>query len=89
MKIDGCLASILHRSIRILVGESVDFDAAKCESCRAYEKSRANASFSTCHKMCSCRFAWQAWHFVTFHVCEARDPREAEVAVPMGKVAQA
>ena len=23
-----------------------------------------------------------------FHVCEVRDPREAEVAVPMGKVAQ-
>ena len=38
--------------------------------------------------MCSCRFAWQLWHFVTFHVCEVRDPRDAEVAVPMGKVAQ-
>ena len=28
--------------------------------------------------------SWQARHFVTFHVCEVRDPREAEVAVPMG-----
>ena len=27
-----------------------------------------NVSFSTCQKMCSCRFAWQAWHFVTFDV---------------------
>ena len=25
---------------------------------------------------------------MTFHMCEVRDPREAEVAVPMGKVAQ-
>ena len=41
-----------------------------------------------CHKMCSCRFAWQAWHFVTFRVCEVQDCREAEVAVPMGKVAK-
>ena len=24
-----------------------------------------NVSFSTCQKMWSCRFAWQAWHFVT------------------------
>ena len=40
-------------------------------------------SFST-----SCRFAWQAWGFVTFHVCEVRDPCEDEVAVPMGKVAK-
>ena len=39
-------------------------------------------------QMWSCRFAWQAWHFVTFHVCEVQDCREAEVAVPMGKVAQ-
>ena len=38
--------------------------------------------------MCSCRFAWQAWHFVTFHVCEVQDCREAEVAVPIGKVAK-
>ena len=43
---------------------------------------------STCSKMCSCRFAWQAWHFVTFHVCEVQDCREAAVAVPMGKVAK-
>ena len=43
---------------------------------------------STCQKMCSCRFAWQAWHFVTFHVCEVQDCREAAVAVPIGKVAK-
>ena len=35
--------------------------------------------------MCSCRFAWQAWHFVTFHACEVQDCREAKVAVPIGK----
>ena len=50
--------------------------------------SHKKVSFSTCQKMWSCRFAWQAWRFVTFHMCEVRDPREAEVAVPMGKVAQ-
>ena len=33
----------------------------------AYGKSRTNVSLSTCHKMLSCRFAWQAWHFVTLH----------------------
>ena len=26
--------------------------------------------FSTCQKMLSCRFAWQAWHFVAFDMCE-------------------
>ena len=36
-------------------------------SCLAYGKSRTSVSFSTCQKMCSCCFAWQAWHFVTFH----------------------
>ena len=57
-------------------------------SCCAYEKSCKNVSFSTCHNMFSCRFAWQALHFVTFHVCEVRHPHEAEVAVPMWKVAE-
>ena len=36
------------------------------QSCRAYRKSCTNVSFSTCQKMCACRFAWQAWHLVTF-----------------------
>ena len=36
--------------------------------------------------MCACRFARQAWPFVTFHMCEVQDCREAEVAVPMGKL---
>ena len=58
------------------------------QSCCAHGKSRKNVSFSTSQKMWSCRFAWQAWHFVTFNMCEVRDPREAEVAVPMGKVAR-
>ena len=32
---------------------------------------RANVTFLTCQKMWSCRFAWQAWHFVTFqHVSQ-------------------
>ena len=31
------------------------------------------ASFSTCQKMWPCRFEWQVWHFVTFHVCEVQD----------------
>ena len=43
---------------------------------------------STCHKLWSCRFLWQAWYFVTFHLCEVQDCREAEVAVPMGKEAK-
>ena len=34
-------------------------------------------------------FPWKASYFVTFHVCEVQDCRETEVAVPMGKVAQA
>ena len=29
-----------------------------------------NVSFSSCQKMWSCRLVWQAWHFVTFDVCE-------------------
>ena len=29
-----------------------------------------NVSFSTCQKMRSCGFAWQAWRFVTFDMCE-------------------
>ena len=37
------------------------------------------ASFSTCQKMWPCRFEWQVWHFVAFHVCEVQDFREAEV----------
>ena len=51
-------------------------------------KSRTNVSFSTCQTTCSCCFAWQAWHFVAFHLCEVQDCREAEVAVPIGKVGQ-
>ena len=35
------------------------------QSCRAYRKSRKNVTFLTCQKLWSCRFAWQAWHFVT------------------------
>ena len=33
-------------------------------------ESHKSVSFSTCQKMCSCRFATQAWHFVSFDVCE-------------------
>ena len=45
-------------------------------SCHAYGKSRKSVSFSTCHKMCSCRFAWQAWHFfVTFQHASRRVKR--------------
>ena len=36
------------------------------QSCRANWKSRKNVTFLTCQKLWSCRFAWQAWHFVTF-----------------------
>ena len=36
------------------------------QSCRAYGKSRKSVTLWTCQKLCSCRFAWQAWHFVTF-----------------------
>ena len=40
------------------------------KSCRVYGESQKNVSFSTCQKMWSCRSWWQAWHFVTFDVCE-------------------
>ena len=52
-----------------------------------WEKSHKRVFFDVSEDV-SCRFAWQAWHFVTFHLCEVQDCREAEVAVPMGKVAQ-
>ena len=85
----NCIVSAARSGDKVQIpSKNVDFDAAKCESCRAYGKSRKNVSFSTCHQMCSCRFAWHAWRFVTFHVCEVQDCREAEVAVPMGKVVQ-
>ena len=35
----------------------------------SFGESHKNASFLTCQKMCSYRFAWQAWHFVTFDGC--------------------
>ena len=47
-----------------------------------------SVSLLMCHKMCSCCFARQAWHFLIFHMCEVRDLCEAKVAVPMGKVAK-
>ena len=31
-------------------------------------KATKKVSFLTCQKMCSCRFAWHAWHFVTCDV---------------------
>ena len=34
-------------------------------------------------KMCSCCFAWQAWHFVTFDVCEKECVRTAVVKVKL------
>ena len=40
------------------------------KSWRVYGGSHKNVSFSTCQKMWPCRFAQQAWHFVTFDVCE-------------------
>ena len=87
---------IKPRTKRWFGGQFVRKHVGKCRfwSCEvwkllcAYGKSRKNVSFSMCHKMCSCRFAWHAWHFVTFHVCEVQVCREAEVAVPMGKVAK-
>ena len=41
MKIDGSLA----RNVDFAVGENVGFDAANCESRRAYGKSCTNVSF--------------------------------------------
>ena len=38
------------------------------KSCRVYGESHQNVSFSTCQKMCSCRFVWQAWRLVTLDV---------------------
>ena len=36
------------------------------KSCCVYGESHKNVSLSTCQQMCSCRFAGQARHFVTF-----------------------
>ena len=38
------------------------------KNCCVFGGSHKNVSFSTCQTMCSCRFAWQAWHFLTFDV---------------------
>ena len=51
-----------------------------------WEKSQKRVflvSFSTCQKMWSCRFAWQAWHFVTFHVSEEECLRATVVATKL------
>ena len=56
----------------------------KC--CCVLRASHQNVSFATCEKMWSCRFAPQAWHFVTFDVMCVHDRREGKIAVPMGKV---
>ena len=60
------------------------------ETCRVYGGSHQNVSFFTCQKMCSCCFAWQAWHVVTFDVFQSggmcvHDRPETKVAVSVRK----
>ena len=40
-------------------------------------------SFSTCQKMWSCHFAWQAWHFVTFLVSGEESLRATAVRLKL------
>ena len=42
-----------------------------------------NVSFSACQKMCSCRFAWQTWHFVTFDVFQEECVRTTVVRIKL------
>ena len=73
MRSQGFLFYILGvwglRRVRVtllLVSATVRASPSWQKSCRVYGGSHKNVSFSTCQKMCSCRFAWQVGHFVTF-----------------------
>ena len=59
------------------------------KSCIAWQATDLVTLFRRVRRCAHVVFAWQAWHFVTFHVCQVQDCREAEVAVPMGKVTEA
>ena len=67
-------AHVVLRGRRDTLRQSTRFSPNVCappswqKSCRVHGESHKNVSFSTCQKMCSCRFAWQAWHFVTVDV---------------------
>ena len=52
----------------LLVSATVCARQSWQKSWRVFGGSPKNVSFSTCQKMCSCRFAWHAWHVVTFDV---------------------
>ena len=61
-----CAAGVALCDIRILsrcVRRKVCARPSWGYSCRAYGESHQNLSFSSWQKMCSCRFAWQVWHF--------------------------
>ena len=50
------------------------------QSCRDDGNSRKNVTFLTCQKLWSCRFAWQAWHFVAFQHVSRRVKKSFSVA---------
>ena len=43
-------------------------DRREGKVCMSMGEATKNVSFPACQKMCSCGFAWQAWHFVTLDV---------------------
>ena len=82
-----CVACVALCDIRCVSAEMCAHDRCETKVAGSWE-SHQNVSFSTCRKMCSCRFAWQVWHFVTFDVFQGmcvRDRRGRKVAASMGK----
>ena len=51
-------------------------------------KTYPNLSLPRWSKKLSCRFEWQAWHFVTVDVFHAHGRREAKMAVSFGEAAK-
>ena len=51
---------------RLQPSSTVSLRPSWAQSCRDDGNSRKNVTFLTCQKLWSCRFAWQAWHFVAF-----------------------
>ena len=55
-----CVASVALRDIRRVTGGICVRDRPWQKSWHVDGGSHKKVSFSTCQKMCSCRFAWQA-----------------------------
>ena len=63
----GCLSEGMCVHDRREGKVAASFGGSGC----AQGKSHKNVYFSMCWKMCSCRFASQAWHFATLHTLHA------------------